>query len=574
MGPKWRNRFPWGRVWGAALLLGGAGGGYAAWQAGQAAAARLPAGVQTAIAARGDLEQKITATGVAAAQTGAKVNIGSQISGRIRSLPADVGTVVRAGQVVAVLDAPDLQAQVEQQRQSVSAAAAGLRQAESRLRQSLLSATLTREQTRAQIEEADQAALGAEQRLQAAAALNRLQPAQTEAEIARTEAGLSTARAQEQQVKQTVRLQLQQSQTAVDELRAGAENAHLLLRRQQALASQGYVARQEVDNAQTAHRQALARQQSAEAGLSITREKVEADLQAARNRMLEAEAARAVARAGLLQNTVREAEEQSARAGRRQADAVLALRRSNRTQDQIRARAVEESQAAVAQARATLRQTRALLRFQEAQLDKTVIRAPIDGTVLSITAQQGETIAAGFSAPTLITVADLSRLEVRAYVDEVDVGRARLGLPAEVRVESFPNRVFHGRVTKIAAASTIKDNVVTYETTVAVRDAGGLLRPDMTADVTLVLGRVPDVLRLPTESVHRAVSRSVVYVLHRDRRGKKRVEEREVRTGSRDASHVQVLSGLREGEEVVLAGLQRLDVKAVDAQDAEGRKER
>jgi RND family efflux transporter MFP subunit len=234
---------------------------------------------------------------------------------------------------------------------------------------------------------------------------------------------------------------------------------------------------------------------------------------------------------------------------------------------------VVEAKSALVQARATLQQARAQLRFQETQLAYGVIRSPITGTVLSITAQQGETLTAGFQTPTLMTVAAMNRLEVRAYVDEVDVGRVRLGLPAEVRVESFQGRVFNGRVTKVASASTVKDNVVTYETTVAIDNAQGLLRPDMTADVTLILGRTRDVLLVPTEAIHREVSRSLVYVLHPNRTGKDRVETRTVTTGVQDGSFTQILSGMKEGEQVVLAGLQRLGVKAVDAQDAEGKKE-
>src|SRR5205814_10081008 len=113
--------------------------------------------------------------------------------------------------------------------------------------------------------------------------------------------------------------------------------------------------------------------------------------------------------------------------------------------------------------------------YQLAQLTKTVIRSPIAGTVVSIAAQQGETVAAAFAAPTLIIVTDLNRLEVKAYVDENDIGRVRLGLPATVAVDSFPDRRFTGRVTKVAAASTVKDNVVTYETTIAIDRPGGLL---------------------------------------------------------------------------------------------------
>jgi HlyD family secretion protein len=574
MGVKKRRPFRWGWIW--AVVLAAAVAGYGIWyrQTVMAAAGKLPAGVQTARVTRGNIDQKITATGVAAAQTGAKVNIGSQISGRIRSLPADVGTVVRAGQVVAVLDAPDLQAQVEQQRQSVSVAEAGLEQAESRLRQALLTAGLSKAQTRAQIDEADSAVKGADERLRVAEAARQMQPSQTTSEISRAQAALSTARSGERQVRQTTNLQILQAQTAIDDARAAQENTGRQLRRQQALLAHGYTSRQDVENARTAYVQAGARLRNAEANQTIVKEKTEADLQNAKDRVAEAEAELIAAQARRLQDTMREAEERSARQTKRQAEATLALRRTGRTEDVIRQRAVEEARSAVRQSRANLRQARALLQYQAAQLDKAIIRSPINGTVLSITAQQGETVAAGFSAPTLITVADLKRLEVRAYVDEVDVGKARLGLPAEVRVESFPNHVFHGRVTKIAASSTVKDNVVTYETTIAIGDARGLLRPDMTADVTLILGRTPDVLMVPTEAVHREVVRSVVYVLHREKQGKERVEERTVRTGVQDSSHTQVLSGLKEDEEVVLAGLQRLGVKAIDAQDAEGKKEK
>ncbi|MFN3652974.1 MAG: efflux RND transporter periplasmic adaptor subunit [Armatimonadota bacterium] len=573
MAGKKRSRFRWGWVWAALLVVGG--GGYGAWyqQNAAAQAGKLPAGVQTGTVSRGDIDQKITATGVVAAQIGAKVNVGSQISGLIRSLPADVGALVRTGQVVAVLDSPDLQAQVEQQRQSVQVAEASLAQAESRLRQAELNAELTREQNQAQIAEARSALLGADERLSVAESLNKLQPTQTSTEIARARAGLSTAHAQERQVQKTVAMQIAQADAAIDEARVASVNSSRQLQRQQSLLSKGYIARQEVENTRTAYVQAEARLKNARASRSIVEEKTQADLQAARNQVTEAEAALEVAQASQLQNEVREAEARSALQSKRQAEATLQLRRSNRTQDIVRRRAVEEAKAAVAQARGTLRQAQAQLRFQEAQLDKAIIRAPLDGTVVSITAQQGETVAAGFQTATLLTVVDLKRLEVRAYVDEVDVGKARIGLPAEVRVESFPGRVFTGQVAKISSASTVKDNVVTYETTVALDNPEGLLRPDMTADVTLLLDRTPNVLLLPTEAIHREVGRTVVYVLHRAKQGKERVEERTVETGVRNNSHTQIVSGLKEGEEVVLAGLARLGVKAVDAQDAEGKKE-
>ena len=573
MAGKKPKRRSLGWVWG--VLLAAAIVAYGGWyvQNQAAEAKKLPVGVQTGKAERGNIDQKITATGVAAAQTGAKVNIGSQISGRVRSLPADVGAMVHKGQVVAVLDAPDLQAQVEQQRQSVAASEANLAQADSRLRQANLNATLSKEQTAAQISEANYAMKGAEERVRMAEAQTKLQPTQTTAEIARAETALSTARSQERQVKQTVNLQLQQAQSTVDDAQEALGNARRLLTRQRALLAQGYIAGQQVDDTRTAYIQAAARLKSANAALNIVKEKTDADLQAAHDKVVESEASLTAAKAGRLSDTMRAAEERSAREARRQAEATLKLRESNRTQDLVRQREVEEARSGVLQAKSSLEQARALLKYQQAQLDKAIIRSPIDGTVLTVATQQGETVMAGFQTQTLITVADLKRLEVRTYVDEVDIGRVHLGLPAEVRVESYPDRAFHGHVTKVASSSTVKDNVVTYETTVAVTDAGGLLRPDMTANVTVILGRTPNVLMVPSEAIHREVSRNLVYVLHREKQGKERVEERVVQTGVQDNSHVQITSGLKEGEEVVLAGLQRLGVEASGSQSQKGKKE-
>ncbi|HTE21060.1 MAG TPA: biotin/lipoyl-binding protein, partial [Armatimonadota bacterium] len=374
---KKKRRVPWGWIW--ALFLVGGGAGYWFWdqQARAGNASKLPPGVQVGKAERGNIDQKITATGVVAAQTGAKVNIGARVSGRISSLPADVGTLVRAGQVVAVLETPELQAQVEQQRQSVAAAEAGVQQAQSRLEQAKLNATLSVDQNRAQIEEASSALQGASERLQIAEAAAQRQPTQTATEIARAEAALSTARSQERQVQQTVNLQLLQAQTSIDDGKAAREIAQKNVKRQVGLLAQGYTSQQDADEARTIYRQAVARLQNAEATLDIVKQKTQADLQAAKDQVTQAEATLTAARAGKFQNLMSAAEERSARQARKQSEASLALRRSNRTQDVVRRSGVVEAKSALVQARASLQQARAQLRFQETQLAYGVIRSPI-----------------------------------------------------------------------------------------------------------------------------------------------------------------------------------------------------
>lgn len=526
----------------------------------------VPTGVQIGAAETGAIQQRISATGVVAAQIGAMVKIGSQITGRIRRLPADVGTQVVANQVVAELDLPDLDAQVLQQRHRVAEAEAGLEQARSRLRQAAENAGFSRDQTDAQIAEADAALKAAQAHVESSAATAKLQPTQTASEISRAEAALSTARSVQKQVEQTSRQQVQQAQSSIDDAKVVVTNTRRTLTRGEGLLRQGFIAAQDVDNMRTSWEQAKAKLDSSTANLDIIQEKTRADLQSAKDQVAQAQAALESARAGTLQNSVREAELRNAQQALRQAEATLRLRHASRSEDRIRQMAIGEARSAVAQAQAALLEARSMLTYQLAQLDKTIIRSPISGTVLSITAQQGETVAAGLAAPTLITVADLNRLEVRAYVDETDIGRVRLGVPAEVRVESYTNRIFHGKVTKIASSSTIKDNVVTYETTIAIRDADGLLRPDMTADVGLILGTRDGVILVPSEAIHREPTRSIVYVLHREREGAERAEVRVVDPGSDTGTKTEVRSGLKPGEEVILAGASRLGVRVPDSQ--------
>jgi len=561
-----KKRIPWGWIWLVIILAGG--GGYYGWQQVNNAskAEELPKGVQVAFVTRGDLDQKITATGVVAAQTGAKVNIGSRITGRVEKLPADVGAKVKKGQVVAILAVPDFEAQVEQQRRNVEVAQATLAQAIPRLEQARLNVALSQGQTDAQIREADFAVRAARARLESSQASAKMSPGQTTAEVNRTEAALAAARTSERQVQQTIAQQLLQAQTTIDDARATLTNMELQRKRQEALYAEGYVAKQDVDSIRAQHTQAVARLKNTQANLRIVQEQTDADLKNAQAQVRQAEAAVASARAGLGQVDVQDADVRTGTESVRQAEASLDLRKTNRTQIAIQRKALEEARAGVRQAEASLKQAEALLQYQQTQLDMAVIRSPINGTVLSINTQEGETVAAGFSVQTLISVADLDRLEVRAYVDETDIGRVRFGLPVEVRVQSYQDRVFRGRVTKIAAGATVKDNVVTYETTVAITNGGGLLRPDMTADVTLILGRRPDVTLVPSEAVHRDVNRAIVYVLQRRKKGKERAELREVKLGVSDGIHTEISSGLNANEEVILAGLPRLGVQAIDAQ--------
>ena len=154
-----------------------------------------------------------------------------------------------------------------------------------------------------------------------------------------------------------------------------------------------------------------------------------------------------------------------------------------------------------------LRENEANLASVTTQLGYARISAPIAGVVASISTQEGETVAASFAAPTFVTLLDLDRLEVWAYVDETDIGRIRTGQQARFTVDTYPDRSFEGRVTAIYPQAEIRDNVVNYVAVVRFeppRDR--TLRPEMTAMVRINLedGGLHDRAARDRQDVHPA----------------------------------------------------------------------
>jgi HlyD family secretion protein len=569
--------------------------------------------VRTAQVTRGDLVQKISSSGVVAAETGGQVKIGSQITGRIRRLYADVGDIVQAGQVIAELDAPDLSANLESARRNYAAAAAryqqqlagigmqhtqvtaaleqasqAVRSAEARLEQakaSYASAQSNLEGAQAALEGALARKRSAESRVRSAKAAATLQGTQTTTGVFSAQAALATAQANLERVTKSADLEVASAEAALKQAEANAALAASNLQRQESLLAKGFVAPSEVDNARTQRDVTQQQVEAARNTLSTTQAKTEADLQAARDSVKQAEAALEAAKAQTYQDAIRSEDVQAAEAALQDATsavtqaqmqvesakAQVATARAQVTgaeSDLRSARAAEKtalgnlSQDAVKQqevkaALAAMQQAQAQVANQEAQFQKSYIRTPITGTVISLTQQEGETVAAGLSAPTLIEVAALDRLEVLAYVDETDIGKVKLGQRATVTVDAFPDKPLSGQITKIASAATMQQNVVTYPATVKLDEYPiGLLKPQMTADVEFVISEKKDVLLVPTEAVKQKREGTQVVVL---KDGKPEV--RTVEAGLASEGQTEIISGLSEGETVVLAGFEKLGLQ-------------
>lgn len=165
--------------------------------------------------------------------------------------------------------------------------------------------------------------------------------------------------------------------------------------------------------------------------------------------------------------------------------------------------AVQAATAAVTQANAQVNQKEAAVAVAQTNLNYTIIRSPIDGTVVARNVDVGQTVAASLQAPTIFTIAqDLAKMLVYAKVDESDVGRIRTGQPVSFKVDAFPKDVFHGVVTQIRMNPTTVQNVVTYDAIIEFENRDLKLFPGMTAYVTIPVATVTNVVKLPNAALH------------------------------------------------------------------------
>ena len=186
-------------------------------------------------------------------------------------------------------------------------------------------------------------------------------------------------------------------------------------------------------------------------------------------------------------------------------DSALAQQQATVAQERAQAAAVESAEAqlevALAQleaAQAQVGEKEAALRQAQVNLEHTVIRAPVDGVVVSRNVDVGQTVAASLQAPTLFQIAqDLAKMQVDTSVDEADVGRVRVSQPVTFTVDSYPGQTFSGEVVQVRKAPLVAQNVVTYDVVVSAPNPELRLLPGMTANVRIITDRKAGVLEIP-----------------------------------------------------------------------------
>jgi HlyD family secretion protein len=213
-------------------------------------------------------------------------------------------------------------------------------------------------------------------------------------------------------------------------------------------------------------------------------------------------------------------------------------------------------QAKLKQAEAQVAQSRATLNQLDEQLSYTTLVSPMDGVILSRDVELGDAVSSilvlGSTATLVMTIGDTRQVYVQGKVDEADIANVYLGQPARIKVESFRDRVFYGKVTKIAPLGVEKDNVTTFEVRVSIDNPGGELKAQMTANAEILVEEHKNTLYVPEQALTYDSKKNATVNVP-DTKAKDGTRSVPVKVGVSNGSNVEIAEGLKEGDTVVLA---------------------
>jgi len=210
------------------------------------------------------------------------------------------------------------------------------------------------------------------------------------------------------------------------------------------------------------------------------------------------------------------------------------------------------------------------LKAADKNLSFTRIYSPIDGTVLSRNISAGQTVAASFNTPTLFSIAnDLTNMQVRASVDEADIGNVKKGEDANFTVDAYPDEIFNGKVEEVRLEPTTSANVVTYTTIIDANNSRLMLKPGMTANINITTQQQDHVILIPLSALHFQPDPALFHhyhliPLHDSTQSEKNTAnvwvqqsdtliEKQIRTGLSNDINIAVLSGLDPTDMVITA---------------------
>ncbi len=212
--------------------------------------------------------------------------------------------------------------------------------------------------------------------------------------------------------------------------------------------------------------------------------------------------------------------------------------------------------AKLSQAKAQVAESQASLKQLEEQLSYTTLTSPMDGIVLSRDVELGDAVSSilvlGSGATKVMTLGDTKQVYVDGKVDEADIAAVYVGQPARIRIESFKDRVFNGKVTRIAPLGVEKDNVTTFSVRVSIDNSNGEIKANMTANAEIINLEHKNAMVVPEQAINYDPQKKA-FVNVPDPKSKDGMRKVDVTVGISNGSKTEILAGLKTGDKVVLA---------------------
>jgi HlyD family secretion protein len=427
------------------------------------------------------------------------VEVKSNVEGEIERIYVKEGDYVEKGQVLMKIDDKQILEQKRQAEADVNAAQAQLEQAQRNTQLAIARYQSELKQYQAALESAKAA-------YEATKTASAQLIAQAESEIAATKNALEQDVIQLRQAEialEQAQIALKQYETTLQSARINMENAKAEYERMQDLFKKKFVSKKAVEDAQLKYASAQAQYENALKNVESQQKVIQSQ-----RKTIEARQKAIENRKATLAYQEENLEKLKASRAAQERQALMQVQTAQERLEHLRrtAKAEEEiNRLAETTAKANLLRAKSYLKNQEERLTWTTITAPMSGTVIQLNVEEGEIVISGRSAfasgPPIMTIADLSKMVVKVYVNEVDIGKIKVGQPAVIEVSTFPDKKYEGRVSEVAPSGQFRDNVIKFEVVVEVLGSPSELRPGMTADVDIIVDDRDDVLQLPIEAV-------------------------------------------------------------------------
>ncbi len=455
---------------------------------------------------RGNFRMSIRATGNL--EPLLDVEVKSNVEGEVVELLVDDGDYVQKGDILVRLDPKMYEEEQKQAEADVKASEAQLRQAELNIdrEKERLNSDLTQKAAAVKIAEASLETTKAE-------TLTRISSAETD--IQSTKNLLDQDKISLEQANITLsqgKLTLGEYETSLESSKVSLDTALSEFERNKSLFEKELVSKQGLEDAESRHA-------SADSQYKNANKRVESQKQTIKSQERTIEARKTAIKTREVQLKYQELNLGHLKKTRAKAEEESQIRLDNtKTQLQERQATIDNEKLSTEQSKvsayANLLRRKSSLKNQDERLAWTVIKAPMSGTVTQLAIEQGEIVTSGRSAfsqsPPIMTIADLSKMVVKTFINEVDMERLDEGQAAEIKIDAFQTKKFNGQVYEISQSGQQQDNIISFEVMIEVLNTSGNIRPGMSADVDIITYEEKNVLMIPIDAVISKTSAMVI----------------------------------------------------------------